>query len=74
VKAYLEAQRRIDPYVGPEWFSLVVDLKAKEKVIGQVSLGVVTIGEHRQGTIGWLLGRKHQGQGLAPQAARAVVA
>ena len=74
VKAYWEAQRGIDPYIGPEWFSLAVVLKAKERVIGQVGLGVVTIREHRQGTIGWLPGRKHQGQGLATEAVRAMVA
>jgi RimJ/RimL family protein N-acetyltransferase len=73
VKAYWEAQREIDPTTDPKWFSLVVELKAEGKVIGQVGIGVAKTGEHRQGTIGWLLGRKHQGQGLATEAARALL-
>ena len=73
VKEYWEAQRDVDPSTDPKWFSLVVELKAEGKVIGQVGIGVIKTGEHRQGTIGWLLGRKYQGQGLATEAARALV-
>ena len=73
VRAYWEAQRGIDPRTDPEWFSLVVELKAEGKAIGQVGLGVVGTGDQRQGTIGWLLGRSYQGQGLATEAARALM-
>jgi RimJ/RimL family protein N-acetyltransferase len=73
VKEYWEAQRDVDPSTDPKWFSLVVELKAEGKIIGQVGIGVIKTGEHRQGTIGWLLGRKYQGQGLATEAARALV-
>jgi RimJ/RimL family protein N-acetyltransferase len=73
VKAYWEAQRALDPGTDPQWLSLVVELKAARKAIGHVGIGVIKTGEHRQGTIGWLLGRPYQGQGFATEAARALL-
>jgi RimJ/RimL family protein N-acetyltransferase len=74
VKKYWEAQRDIDPREDPKWFSLVVELKEEEgKVIGHVGIGIIKTGENRQGIIGWLLGRKYQGQGLATEAVRALI-
>jgi ribosomal-protein-alanine N-acetyltransferase len=73
VKKYWELQRDIDPCKDPKWFSLVVELKTEAKVIGHVGIGIIKAGEHRQGIIGWLLGRKYQGQGLATEAVRALV-
>lgn len=73
VKAYWEAQLEVDLNADPVWLSLVVELKAERKAIGQVGLGVIRSGEQRQGTIGWLLGRQYQGQGLATEAARALM-
>jgi RimJ/RimL family protein N-acetyltransferase len=73
VEKYWESQRDIDPCNDPKWFSLVVELKTEGKVIGHVGIGVVKTGEHRQGIIGWLLGRKYQGQGLATEAVRALI-
>jgi len=74
IKEYWEAQRDVDPSTDPQWFSLVVELKAERKVIGNVGIGFIKTGEHRQGRIGWLLGRKYQGRGLATEAVRALVA
>jgi RimJ/RimL family protein N-acetyltransferase len=73
VRDYWEAQRAVDPGTDPEWFALVIELKAERKAIGQVGLGAIKTGEHRQGTIGWLLGRRYRGQGLATEAARALI-
>lgn len=73
VKKYWEAQRDVDPSTDPQWFSLVVELKAEGKVIGHVGIGFIKTEEHRQGMIGWLLGRKYQGQGLATEAVSALV-
>lgn len=73
VKVYWEAQREIDPGTDPQWFSLVVELKATGKAIGDVGIGVIKSGEHRQGTIGWLIGYKYQRQGFATEAARALL-
>lgn len=73
VKKYWETQRDVDPRSDPPWFSLVVELKAEGKVIGHVGIGFIKTEEHRQGMIGWLFGRKYQGQGLATEAVRALV-
>jgi RimJ/RimL family protein N-acetyltransferase len=74
VKEYWEAQQQIDPGTDPKWFSLVVALKGEGKVIGHVGIGVIKIEDHRQGTIGWLLGRKYQRQGFATEAVQALLA
>lgn len=73
VKSYWEAQRAGESAHDPKWLSLVVELKAAEKVIGHVGIGVIHSGEDRQGMIGWLLGRAYQRQGLATEAARALI-
>ena len=73
VKKYWEAQRDIDPCKDPKWLDLVIELKKEDKVIGHVGIGIIKTGVHRQGIIGWLLGRKYQGQGLATEAVRALV-
>jgi RimJ/RimL family protein N-acetyltransferase len=73
VKEYWEAQRESDPGTDPKWFSLLVELKAEGKVIGDVGIGVIRTADQRQGTIGWVLGRKYQGQGFATEAARALL-
>jgi RimJ/RimL family protein N-acetyltransferase len=73
VREYWEAQRDIDPATDPRWFDLVVELKAEHEAIGSVGLGFAKSGGLRQGTIGWLLARKHQGRGLATEAVRALV-
>jgi len=73
VRAHWEAQREVDPGADPPWWALVVALKAEGRAIGEVGIGVVKRGERRQGTIGWLLGRKYQGLGLATEAARALI-
>jgi RimJ/RimL family protein N-acetyltransferase len=73
VKEYWEAQRAVDPDTDPKWLNLVVELKATGKAIGSIGISFVRTGEHRQGCIGWLLGRKYQGQGLATEAVQALV-
>ena len=73
VKTYWEAQRDVGPATDPKWLSLVVELKAEGKVIGHVGIGVLRAAKHRQGMVGWLLGLKYQRQGLATEAARALV-
>lgn len=73
IRKYWEVQRDIDPSTDPKWFSLLVELKADSKAIGHVGIGIIKDGKHRQGMIGWLLGRKYQGQGLATEAVRALV-
>jgi ribosomal-protein-alanine N-acetyltransferase len=73
VRAFWERQRDVEPGADPKWLALVVELKAERKAIGSIGIGVRKIGGHRQGTIGWLLGLKYQKQGLATEAAKALV-
>jgi RimJ/RimL family protein N-acetyltransferase len=73
VRNYWEAQRDIHLDQDPKWFSLVIELKAQEKVIGHAGIGISKIGNHRQGMVGWLLGCDYQGKGLATEAARALM-
>lgn len=73
VRGYWEAQREVDPFTDPAWLALVVELKAEHKAIGHVGIGVIKTGEHRQGTIGWVLARKYQGRGFATEAAAALL-
>lgn len=73
VREYWEGQKDLDPSADPKWLSLVVELKSVGKVIGNVGFGVSGIGDHRQGLVGWLLGRQYQGRGFATEAVGALV-
>jgi ribosomal-protein-alanine N-acetyltransferase len=72
VRAYFEAQADQRPEESPHWFNLMMELKSERKVVGCVGIGV-TNKEKRQASIGWMLGCRYQGQGLATEAARALV-
>jgi RimJ/RimL family protein N-acetyltransferase len=52
---------------------LIIELKAEGRAIGHTGIGVVGSGEGKWGTVGWLLGRRYQRQGLATEAARALI-
>jgi RimJ/RimL family protein N-acetyltransferase len=73
VREYWESQREVDPSTDPEWWDLVVELTAEGRAIGHVGIGVVKSGGGRQGTVGWLVGRKYQRQGFGTEAARALI-
>jgi RimJ/RimL family protein N-acetyltransferase len=73
VKAYHEPRRGSVPESYPDWLDLVIELETESKVIGSVGIGVKNK-EQGQAEIGWLLGCQYQGQGIATEAARALVA
>lgn len=73
VRAYWEPRRAVDPHGDPEWMPLIIELKTEGRAIGHTGIGVVKSGEHKRGTVGWLLGRRYQRQGLATEAARALI-
>jgi len=54
------------------WRELAVELKAERKVIGNVSLKVLSR-QHRMAEAGWVLNRCYQGQGFATEAGNAVL-
>jgi len=72
VRAYFQAQRDLQPESLPGWVNLVMELKGEGKVIGCVGIGVIDK-EQRQASIGWMLACHYQGQGLATEAAQALV-
>ena len=72
VRAYFEAQRDLQPQSLPEWMNLMMELEAERTVIGCVGIGV-TNKEQRQASIGWMLSCRYQGQGLATEAAHALI-
>ena len=72
VRAYFEAQADQRPEESPHWFNLMMELKSEDKVVGCVGIGV-TNKEQRQASIGWMLSCRYQGQGLATEAAQALV-
>ena len=72
VRAYFEAQRDLEPESLPEWMNLMMELKDGQKVIGCVGIGV-TDKEQGQASIGWMLGCRYQGQGLATEATEALL-
>ncbi len=72
VKAYYEARADMDLESSPEWIDLVIELKAENKVVGNVGISVKNR-EQGQATVGWLLGRRYQGRGIASEAVTALV-
>jgi RimJ/RimL family protein N-acetyltransferase len=55
------------------WLSLVIELKSERRVIGNVGFNAKRTGEMFHGMIGWTLGKAHQGNGYATEAAGALL-
>jgi RimJ/RimL family protein N-acetyltransferase len=73
VKAYFEPKRDIYPESYPRWLDLVIEFKAESKVIGIVGVGVMNR-EQGQAMVGGLLSCEYQGQGIATEAFKALLA
>jgi len=82
VKKFWESRRvmdttnqvdQIDLIVEWKEIDLIVEWKEKSKVIGNIGILISKNIDNKQGTIGWLLGNKFQGQGFASEAARALL-
>ncbi len=55
------------------WLSLVIEVKARERVVGNVGFNTQKISEQRQGMIGWTLGKAFEGNGYATEAVSALI-
>jgi ribosomal-protein-alanine N-acetyltransferase len=55
------------------WLSLVIELKAERRVIGNVGFNAKRIGDTFQGMIGWILGKVYEGNGYVTEAASALL-
>ena len=72
VHQFLSQQQNIEPAVEGHWNYFAVELKAEQKVIGDVVIKVVSQ-RNRVGEIGWFFNSKYHGRGLATEAARALL-
>ncbi len=69
VGAFIKSQRNV--LLGaPEWLDLAIELKQKNKVAGTIGM---ICRPHHQGQIGFALGTGYQMQGLATEAAQAIL-
>jgi len=74
ISAYWEPMCSVDPFADPQWLSLLIELKAEQKVVGNVGYGITVIDDaHKLGSIGWSLSPVHRGRGIATEAAMAVL-
>jgi RimJ/RimL family protein N-acetyltransferase len=55
------------------WLSLVIELKAERRVIGNIGFNAKRIGDQFQGMIGWTLGKAYEGNGYGTEAASALL-
>jgi len=73
VRQWWTPMATIKPEEAIHWLSLVIELKAEGRVIGNVGFNARRIGEKLQGQIGWILGEAHEGNGYATEAATALL-
>ncbi len=73
VREYWEQKRNFDPNADSGWLELVLELKSEHQFVGSIGVGPIRNGKHRQGIVGWLLGRRNQRRGIATEAAKAFI-
>ena len=72
VRQMTDAENAVEPGQEAQWLELAVVLKGEQKVIGNISIKVLSR-QHRFGEIGWTLNPRYQGQGYATEAANAIL-
>jgi len=73
IRKYWESKRYSKPTNEHDHYDLVIEWKEKQQVIGNIGIWISGSEGNKQGTIAWLLGNKFQGQGLASEAAKALI-
>ena len=73
VRQWWEPMVAMKPEEAINWLSLVIELKAEQRVIGNVGFNAKRTGEKLQGMIGWTLGVADEGYGYATEAAEALL-
>lgn len=71
-RAVIERQKGVEPGTPGQWFTFAAELKETGVMIGHVALSVKA-DDPRQAEIGFTFARGQQGQGLAREAAEAVL-
>ncbi len=73
VRTWWSPMAEMLPEEAIQWLSLVIELKAEQRVIGNVGFNAKRTGEMFQGQIGWTLGKADEGHGYATEAATALL-
>ncbi len=73
VRQWWTPMMAMKPEEAINWLSLVIELKAEQRVIGNVGFNAKRTGEKLQGMIGWTLGVTDEGYGYATEAAEALL-
>ena len=73
VRRWWKPMATMKPEEAINWLSLVIELKSQRRVIGNVGFNAKRIGDSFQGQIGWILGKAHEGNGYATEAATALL-
>jgi RimJ/RimL family protein N-acetyltransferase len=68
----IEKQKTLEPGLPGQWFTFALEMKETGALVGHVALSVKEE-ERLQGEIGFTLAREYHGQGLALEAAAAVL-
>ena len=68
----IERQKGVEPGTPGRWFTFAAESKETGEMIGHVALSVKAE-DHRQAEMGFTFERRHQGRGLAREAAEAVL-
>ena len=72
VRRMTEAESSVEPGVEGRWLELAVVLRSEAKVIGCISIKVLSR-QHGFGEVGWTLNPRYQGHGYATEAANAIL-
>ncbi len=73
VRQWWAPMATMKPEEAIHWLSLVIELKAQRRVIGNVGFNAKRIGDGFQGQIGWILGKTYEGNGYVTEAATALL-
>ena len=72
VREMEEVESSVEPGEEARWCELAIVLKGEQKVIGNISIKVLSR-QHRLGEVGWILNPNYQGHGYATEAANAIL-
>ena len=72
VREMTKAESTVEPGQEGRWLELAIVLKEERKVIGNISLKMLSR-QHRFGEVGWLLNPRYQGQGYATETGAALL-
>ena len=73
VRAWWTPMAKMQVDEATEWLGLVIEAKELGCVVGNTGFKTETLGEHRQGMVGWIIGKDFEGRGYVLEAATALL-